>query len=61
MEYIDGAPLTEHFNSLKEKKEKFLEDRIWKIFIQVQFIFLYTIDIYILHRSHIPNMRMLKF
>lgn len=61
MEYIDGAPLTEHFNSLKEKKEKFLEDRIWKIFIQVQSIFLYTIDIYILHRSHIPNMRMLKF
>ena len=35
MEYIEGAPLTEHFNSLKEKKDTFSEERIWNIFIQV--------------------------
>ncbi|XP_070565235.1 serine/threonine-protein kinase Nek10-like [Ptychodera flava] len=35
MEYIDGAPLNEHFNSLKEKGERFSEDRIWNIFIQL--------------------------
>ena len=35
MEYIEGAPLTEHFNSLKEKKSKFSEERIWNIFVQV--------------------------
>lgn len=35
MEYIEGAPLTEHFNSLKEKKNMFSEERIWNIFIQV--------------------------
>lgn len=35
MEYIEGAPLTEHFNSLKEKKNKFSEERIWNIFVQV--------------------------
>ena len=34
MEYIEGAPLTEHFNSLKEKKDKFSEERIWNIFVQ---------------------------
>jgi NIMA (never in mitosis gene a)-related kinase len=35
MEYIEGAPLTEHFNSLKEKKDTFSEERIWNIFVQV--------------------------
>ena len=35
MEYIEGAPLGEQFNSLKEKGLKFSEERIWKIFIQV--------------------------
>ena len=35
MEYIEGAPLGEHFNSLKEKGLKFSEERIWKIYIQV--------------------------
>ena len=36
MELIEGASLQEHFTSLKEKKEKGMnEDRIWKIFIQV--------------------------
>lgn len=36
MELIDGAPLSEHFNSLKEKKQRFSEERIWKIYIQVR-------------------------
>ena len=35
MELLDGAPLLEHFNSQKEKKEKFSEERIWNIFVQV--------------------------
>ena len=35
MELIDGAPLGEHFNSLKEKGERFSEDRLWNIFTQV--------------------------
>lgn len=35
MEFIEGAPLGEHFNSLKEKKDKFSEERIWNIFVQV--------------------------
>ncbi|XP_064613774.1 serine/threonine-protein kinase Nek10-like [Liolophura sinensis] len=35
MELIEGAPLGEHFTSLKEKGETFTESRIWKIFIQI--------------------------
>ena len=35
MELIEGAPLGEHFSSLKEKGESFSEERIWNIFIQV--------------------------
>lgn len=35
MELIEGAPLGEHFKSLKEKKQQFTEDRLWHIFIQV--------------------------
>lgn len=35
MELIEGAPLGEHFNSLKEKGTRFSEERIWHIFIQV--------------------------
>lgn len=37
MELIDGAPLGEHFNSLKEKGERFSEERLWNIFTQVSF------------------------
>ena len=39
MELIEGAPLGEHFNSLKEKREKFSEERVWNIFIQVGKVF----------------------
>lgn len=35
MELIEGVPLAEHFNSLKEKQQLFTEDRIWSLFIQV--------------------------
>jgi serine/threonine protein kinase len=36
MELIEGAPLADHFNSLKEKKLQFEERRIWNIFLQVK-------------------------
>ena len=36
MELIEGVPLGEHFAFLKEKGEKFSEDRVWKVFIQVR-------------------------
>lgn len=35
MELIEGAPLGEHFSSLKEKRQHFTEERLWRIFIQV--------------------------
>lgn len=36
MELIEGVPLAQHFNSLKDKQQTFTEDRIWNIFIQVK-------------------------
>lgn len=33
MELIEGASIGEYFNFLKEKNMKFLEDRIWNIFM----------------------------
>lgn len=35
MEYIEGAHLGEHFNSLKEKNDRFQEGRIWNILLQL--------------------------
>jgi len=35
MELVEGATLGEHFASLKEKRQKFSESRIWNIFFQV--------------------------
>ncbi|KAM4736540.1 serine/threonine-protein kinase Nek10, partial [Anableps anableps] len=35
MELIEGVPLAEHFNSLKDKQQKLTEDRIWNMFIQM--------------------------
>lgn len=35
MELIEGEPLAEHFASLREKQQRFTEERIWNIFIQV--------------------------
>lgn len=36
MELIEGEPLAEHFASLREKQQRFTEERIWSIFIQVE-------------------------
>ena len=44
MELVEGAPLGEHFNSLKEKRARFSEERIWHIFIQVNFQFKFLSD-----------------
>ena len=41
MDLIEGAPLDEHFNSLKEKGNRFSEARIWNILIQVLLKFNY--------------------
>lgn len=35
MDLIDGAPLKEHINSVREKKQNFSESRIWNVLIQV--------------------------
>lgn len=39
MELIEGEPLAEHFASLREKQQRFTEERIWNIFIQVETFF----------------------
>jgi NIMA (never in mitosis gene a)-related kinase len=60
MELIEGAPLGEHFNSLKEKGEKFQEDRVWNIFIQLTLALRYLHkDKGIVHRDLTPNNIML--
>ncbi|XP_006813980.1 serine/threonine-protein kinase Nek10-like [Saccoglossus kowalevskii] len=60
MEFIEGAPLTEHFNSLKEKNENFTEDRIWNIFIQIVLALRYLHkEKRIVHRDLSPNNIML--
>lgn len=35
MELIEGAALQEHISSLKERNERFGEERIWGIFVQI--------------------------
>ena len=60
MELIEGAPLTEHFSSLKEKRERFSEDRIWTIFIQIVLALRYLHkEKGIVHRDLTPNNIML--
>ncbi|XP_036365614.1 serine/threonine-protein kinase Nek10 isoform X3 [Octopus sinensis] len=56
MELIDGAPLKEHFNSLKEKRCLFEESRIWNILIQMLLALRYLHkEKGIVHRDLTPN------
>ncbi|XP_040900683.1 serine/threonine-protein kinase Nek10 isoform X1 [Toxotes jaculatrix] len=60
MELIEGVPLAEQFNSLKEKQQKFTEDRIWNIFIQMCLALRYLHkEKRIVHRDLTPNNIML--
>ncbi|XP_044305353.1 serine/threonine-protein kinase Nek10 isoform X5 [Varanus komodoensis] len=60
MELIEGAPLGEHFHSLKEKQQHFTEDRIWNIFIQLCLALRYLHkEKRIVHRDLTPNNIML--
>lgn len=60
MELIEGAPLGEHFSSLKEKQQHFSEERLWKIFIQLCLALRYLHkEKRIVHRDLTPNNIML--
>uniref|UniRef100_A0A8C3CEF1 NIMA related kinase 10 n=1 Tax=Cairina moschata TaxID=8855 RepID=A0A8C3CEF1_CAIMO len=60
MELIDGVPLGEHFHSLKEKQQRFTEERIWHIFIQLCLALRYLHkEKRIVHRDLTPNNVML--
>ncbi|XP_067417724.1 serine/threonine-protein kinase Nek10 isoform X4 [Emydura macquarii macquarii] len=60
MELIEGAPLGEHFHSLKEKQQQFTEERIWNIFIQLCLALRYLHkEKRIVHRDLTPNNIML--
>ncbi|XP_050419048.2 serine/threonine-protein kinase Nek10 [Patella vulgata] len=60
MDLIEGAPLLEHFNSLKEKKERFHESRVWNIFLQMVLALRYLHkEKNIVHRDLTPSNIML--
>ncbi|XP_030606553.1 serine/threonine-protein kinase Nek10 [Archocentrus centrarchus] len=60
MELIEGVPLAEHLNSLKEKQQQFTEDRLWNIFIQMCLALRYLHkEKRIVHRDLTPNNIML--
>ncbi|XP_078233443.1 serine/threonine-protein kinase Nek10 isoform X10 [Pogona vitticeps] len=60
MELIEGAPLGEHFHSLKEKQQQFTEERIWNIFVQLCLALRYLHkEKRIVHRDLTPNNIML--
>uniref|UniRef100_U6CRD6 Serine/threonine-protein kinase Nek10 n=1 Tax=Neovison vison TaxID=452646 RepID=U6CRD6_NEOVI len=60
MELIEGVPLGEHFSSLKEKQHHFVEERLWKIFIQLCLALRYLHkEKRIVHRDLTPNNIML--
>ncbi|XP_043118026.1 serine/threonine-protein kinase Nek10 isoform X2 [Puntigrus tetrazona] len=60
MELIEGAPLAEHFSSLKEKRQTFTEERVWNIFIQICLALRYLHkEKRIVHRDLTPNNIML--
>ncbi|KAM6910481.1 serine/threonine-protein kinase Nek10 [Xenentodon cancila] len=56
MELIEGVPLAEHLNSLKQKQQQLTEDRIWKVFIQMCLALRYLHkEKRIVHRDLTPN------
>nr|XP_046256432.1 serine/threonine-protein kinase Nek10 isoform X2 [Scatophagus argus] len=56
MELIEGVPLAERLNSLKEKRQQFTEERIWNIFIQLCLALRYLHkEKRIVHRDLTPN------
>lgn len=60
MELIDGVPLEERLNNLKDKNEKFAEDRIWHILMQMVLALRYLHkEKGILHRDLAPKNIML--
>nr|XP_061814794.1 serine/threonine-protein kinase Nek10-like [Nerophis lumbriciformis] len=60
MELIEGVPLLERCNSLKEKQQHFTEDQIWNIFIQMCLALRYLHkEKRIVHRDLTPNNIML--
>ncbi|XP_077382191.1 serine/threonine-protein kinase Nek10 isoform X2 [Festucalex cinctus] len=60
MELIEGVPLLERCNSLKEKQQSFTEEQIWNIFIQMCLALRYLHkDKRIVHRDLTPNNIML--
>ncbi|XP_061918658.1 serine/threonine-protein kinase Nek10 isoform X3 [Entelurus aequoreus] len=60
MELIEGLPLLERCNSLKEKQQHFTEDQIWNIFIQMCLALRYLHkEKRIVHRDLTPNNIML--
>jgi serine/threonine protein kinase len=60
MDLIDGSPLSYCIQQLKDKNERFYEDRIWNIFIQMVLALKYLHkDKYIIHRDLSTNNIML--
>jgi serine/threonine protein kinase len=61
MELIDGAPLSQHVRILKEKQQRWPEDKIWNLFIQTVLALKYLHrDKHIVHRDLTSNNIMLS-
>ncbi|XP_034409576.1 serine/threonine-protein kinase Nek10 [Cyclopterus lumpus] len=60
MELIEGVSLAQHLNSLNEKQQRFTEDRLWNVFIQMCLALRYLHkEKRIVHRDLTPNNIML--